>query len=95
MAPKTSLSVSQLASYFDHTMLKADACRDDFEKLCTEAKTYQFRMVAVNPAQVVLCKELLNSSPVHVGAAIGFPLGQSTLCTKVYETKDAIANRSD
>lgn len=95
MAPKTSLSVSQLASYFDHTMLKADACRDDFEKLCTEAKTYQFRMVAVNPAQVVLCKELLNSSPVHVGAAIGFPLGQSTLCTKVYETKDAIENGSD
>ena len=95
MVPEISLTVSQLASYFDHTMLRAYACRDDFVKLCKEAKTYRFRMVAINPAQVILCKELLQGSPVRVGAAIGFPLGQNTICTKVYESQDAIDNGSD
>ena len=95
MTPKNSLTVSELASYFDHTMLKAYASQHDFEKLCAEARTYGFRMVAINPAQVVLCRELLQGSSVHVGAAIGFPLGQSTVRTKVFETMDAIENGAD
>lgn len=95
MTPKNSLTVSELASYFDHTMLKAYVSRRDFEKLCAEATTYGFRMVAINPAQVVLCRELLQGSSVHVGAAIGFPLGQSTVRTKVFETMDAIENGAD
>ena len=52
-------------------------------------------MVAINPAQISLCKELLDGSPVHVGAAIGFPLGQTTLECKVFETNDAIEKGAD
>ena len=33
-------------------------------------------MVAINPAPVSLCKELLAGTSVHVGAAVGFLLGQ-------------------
>ena len=79
----------------DHTNLKAFADRAMFEKLCGEAKEYRFKMVAINPAQISLCKELLDGSPVHVGAAIGFPLGQTTLECKVFETKDAIEKGAD
>ena len=49
-------------------------------------------MVAINPAPVSLCKDLLAGTSVHVGAAVGFPLGQSTPQVKKYETVDAIAN---
>ena len=49
-------------------------------------------MVAVNSVQTKRCKELLKGTDVHVGAAISFPLGQTTIETKVFETKDAIAN---
>lgn len=89
------LSVSDLAYMVDHTLLKADVQKDGFEKLCQEADEYGFKMVAINSAPVSLCSELLKDSPVHVGAAIGFPLGQTTLATKVFEVKDAIKNGAE
>ena len=90
-----NLSVSELAAYFDHTQLKAYASAEDFKKLCDESMRYGFKMVAINSAPVKLCSELLKDSPVHVGAAIGFPLGQTTVACKVFETKQAIADGAD
>lgn len=52
-------------------------------------------MVAINSAQTALCKRLLKNSPVHVGAAISFPLGQTSIAVKVFETQDAIQNGAD
>lgn len=89
------VTVEQLANMIDHTNLKAFADDSAFEKLCDEAKKYNFKMVAINPAQTVRCKKKLEGSPVHVGAAIGFPLGQTTLECKIFETKDAIEKGAD
>ena len=89
------ITPKELAGYFDHTELKAYAVRTDFEKLCRESREYGFRMVAINPAPVALCRELLSGSDVHVGAAIGFPLGQTTINDKASETKEAIRNGAD
>lgn len=89
---KVDITAEKLASYFDHTQLRAYATDADFEKLCREAKVFGFAMVAINPAPVALCRELLSGTDVHVGAAVGFPLGQNTIAAKVFETRDAIAN---
>ena len=80
---------------FDHTFLKAYAKRADFEKLCAEAREYGFGMVAVNSYPVKLCKQLLEGSDVHVGAAIGFPLGQTTIEVKCFESELAIKDGAD
>ena len=90
-----NLTEQQLCKYFDHTHLKATATIEDFTKLCEEAKALNTAMVAINSSPVVMCKELLKGTDVHVGAAIGFPLGQTTIETKVFETKDAISNGAD
>ena len=79
-----NLSVEQLAGMIDHTFLKPFGTAENIEKLCAEARQYQFAMVAINPAEV-------ESSGVRVGAAIGFPLGQNTVECKAFETRDAIA----
>lgn len=92
---KEMVTVEQLANMIDHTNLKAFADDAAFEKLCDEAKKYNFKMVAINPAQTVRCKKKLEGSPVHVGAAIGFPLGQTTLECKIFETKDTIEKGAD
>lgn len=92
---KEMVTVEQLANMIDHTNLKAFADDTAFEKLCDEAKKYNFKMVAINPAQTVRCKKKLEGSPVHVGAAIGFPLGQTSLECKIFETKDAIEKGAD
>lgn len=89
------MTVKELAKLFDHTLLRADATREEFEVLCGDSAKYGFKMVAINSTQCSLCKEFLKGSDVHVGAAIGFPLGQTTIETKVFETEDAIKNGAD
>lgn len=89
------LDSKQLAAMIDHTMLKpylSENCdqENDIDKLCQEAMECHFGMVAVNPSSVGECCSLLRESSVRVGAAIGFPLGQTTTAVKVYETKDAL-----
>lgn len=89
------ITKEQLAGMIDHTNLKAYAVEDDFKKLCKEAAENHFAMVAINSSPVRLCKKLLQGTKVHVGAAISFPLGQTSIETKVAETENAIADGAD
>ena len=89
------MTVKNFSKLFDHTCLKADATEQDMIKLCKEAADHEFAMVAINPAQTQRCKELLKGTNVHVGAAIGFPLGQTPIAVKVFETQNAIENGAD
>ena len=54
-----TLTVKELAGYFDHTLLKAFVTNEDFKKLCDDADKYGFKMVAINSAPVALCKVYL------------------------------------
>lgn len=85
-------TIDDFALLVDHTNLRPDATRADMERLCDEARRYRFRMVAVNSVQSRLCSELLAGTDVHTGAAIGFPLGQTSIAVKAFETRDALAN---
>lgn len=89
------LNETSLAALFDHTFLKAYATKDDFNKLCEEAKSIGAAMVAINSSPVSYCKELLKDTKVHVGAAISFPLGQTPLEVKLMETETAIKQGAD
>lgn len=83
------------AAYIDHTLLKADAAREQINELCEEAKTYSFASVCVNPVWVKTCAEQLAGTNVKVCTVIGFPLGASTTETKVFEAENAIANGAE
>ena len=89
------MTKEELARIFDHTFLKAYASRDDFIQLCNEAKSIGAAMVAINSEPVKLCKELLKGTNIHVGAAISFPLGQTTIAVKAFETIEAIKDGAD
>lgn len=92
---KTNLTPEQLAKYFDQTLLKPFVTEERLREFCEESDRYGFAMVAINSAPVKFCKEVLKNSEVHVGAAIGFPLGQTTVETKEFETRQAIADGAD
>ena len=85
-------SLIQLSQLIDHTNLKPDATTAMMEKLCQEAKNYHFKMVAINQVQSQLCAQLLKGTGVDIGAAISFPLGQTTIASKCFETQNAIEN---
>lgn len=86
------ITKKELAAMVDHTNLKAYATRDDFQKLCDEAREYGFKSVAINSYPVKMCREMLEGSEVLTGAALGFPLGQTTIEVKVAEAEDAVKN---
>lgn len=83
-------TLDDFAQLVDHTNLRPDATEADMAKLCEEAVRYHFRMVAINQAQAAYCAKLLAGTDVHTGAAIAFPLGQTSIAAKVYETQDAL-----
>ena len=91
----TTYTLDDLARMVDHTNLHADASEADMRRLCDEAVRYHFRMVAVNSVQSARCSALLAGTDVHTGAAIAFPLGQTSVAAKVFETRDAIENGAD
>jgi deoxyribose-phosphate aldolase len=81
-----------LASYIDHTILKADALVNDIEKLCKEAAEYKFASVCVNAANVKQAAALLKGSEVKVCTVVGFPLGATLPQVKAFEAEEAIKN---
>lgn len=81
-----------IAKMIDHTLLKADATKEQIEKLCGEAKQYDFASVCVNPVWVKESANYLQGTDVKVCTVIGFPLGATTTETKAFETKNAIEN---
>jgi deoxyribose-phosphate aldolase len=85
-------TIDELSRFIDHTNLAAYANAEDMRKLCDEAKKYHFKMVAINQVQSKLCAQFLKDTDINVGAAIAFPLGQTSIESKVYETEDAIKN---
>ena len=85
-------TIDDFARLIDHTNLHADATEEDMKKLCDEAKKYHFKMVAINEVQSEFCAQQLKGTDIDTGAAISFPLGQTTVACKLAETKDALQN---
>jgi deoxyribose-phosphate aldolase len=81
-----------LASYIDHTILKAETTSKDVERLCREAIENKFAAVCVNPCFVPIAAKILKGSGVGLATVIGFPLGASTTAVKMAEAMDAISN---
>lgn len=79
-----------IASYIDHTLLKADATKEQIEELCKEAAENRFATVCVNPHYVAYCKELLKDTEVKVCTVVGFPLGANKTAVKVFEMEQAV-----
>ena len=84
-----------LNKYIDHTVLKANATREQVEKLCDEAAEHEFASVCVNSCWVPLCAERLAGTGVNVCTVIGFPLGAMSTAGKVAEAAAAVADGAD
>lgn len=85
----------EFSKYFDHTNLKADATSKDIDKLCEEAKKYNFMSVCINPFYIDKAKELLLGTDVKICTVIGFPLGQMTTEMKVAEATNAVMHGAE
>ncbi|RYX83552.1 deoxyribose-phosphate aldolase [bacterium] len=86
---------SELASFIDHTVLKPDTRAAAIEKLCEEAREYNFAAVCVPARWVSLSTSLLKDSGVLVATVVGFPHGDTLSRAKADETRAAIEAGAD
>lgn len=84
------LTPEKLAGMIDQTLLKPFVTLEDLRQHCETAAEYHFKTVAINNAPVPFCKKVLEGTGVLCDAAVSFPLGQCTVETKVFETRDVI-----
>ena len=83
----------KINQYIDHTLLKADAKKDEIKKIVDEANEYDFKSVCVNSSYVSFIRDM--DKDIRITSVIGFPLGAMTTKAKVFETKDAIKDGAD
>jgi len=88
--PKYTLA--QVAKTIDHALLRPDMTRDEVRAGCEVALKYDVASVCCKPADVAYCADLLRGSDVHVGTVVSFPHGNSATSTKVFETKQVVAD---
>lgn len=84
--------INELASKIDLTLLKPDATINDIENLCKNAIKYKFWSVCVNPFFVKFVSEKLKKYNIYTCTVIGFPLGATTISTKIFEACEALDN---
>lgn len=77
-----------LAKYFDHTLLKPTATKQEIVAVCNEALNYGFYSVCVNLCQVDFAKKQLDGK-IKVCSVIDFPFGCSTPKSKLTQVKEA------
>ena len=86
-----AITYEQLAKTIDHSLLRPELTEAEVIAGCALADKYHVASVCVKPCHVKLAKQLLAGSDVVVGTVVGFPHGNSTIATKVFETQEAVA----
>ena len=83
-------NTGDVAALIDHTLLKAEATRNDIERICREALQCRFASVCVNSVFVNQVSEALRNSPVKTCVVVGFPLGANLPAVKLDEARVAL-----
>ncbi len=90
-----SLDWRTVATRIDHTLLRADATREDVARLCAEAARFGFAAVFVHPTYLAQAVTALRLTPVKVGTPVGFPLGAALTTVKRFEASEALRLGAD
>jgi deoxyribose-phosphate aldolase len=80
-----------LAEVLTPSLLRSTGSFAEHERLCRSAALHGLAAIAVTPAQVGLFAYRLAGTSVRVGTVVSFPLGQTSITAKVWETDHVLA----
>ena len=83
------MTVSDILSAVDHTLLSVDAAWPQVEAVCADAVRYGCASVCIAPAFVAQAADYL-AGRLPVCTVIGFPNGYATTAVKCFEAEDAL-----
>lgn len=88
------MDITKILSMVDHTLLLQTSTWEEIRALCDDAIHYGTASVCIPPCFVQQAKEYVGNQ-MKICTVIGFPNGNHTTATKVFETIDAINNGAD
>lgn len=88
------MTKEEILSRVDHTLLKQGSTWQQIKVILDEAMEAHTASACIPPYFVKKAKEYVGGR-LPICTVIGFPNGNMTTATKVYETKDAVANGAD
>lgn len=93
------MDIKKILAACDHTLLKQESGWEDIKPLIDDAVKYDTASICIPPCFVREAREYMNERyagcSVKICTVIGFPNGNMTTATKVFETSDAIADGAD
>jgi len=93
-AERLFMQTEAILSKVDHTLLLQGATWDEIKQICDDAMKYGTASVCIAPCFVKQAAEYMQGK-IPVCTVIGFPNGNMTTASKLFETKDALANGAD
>ncbi|MCR5595602.1 MAG: deoxyribose-phosphate aldolase [Lachnospiraceae bacterium] len=88
------MNIEHILGACDHTLLKQEATWEDIKQILDDAIRFKTASVCIPPCYVKPAREYVGDK-MKICTVIGFPNGNMTVNTKVFETKDAISDGAD
>ena len=88
------MDIKGILSTCDHTLLSQTATFEEIKALCDDAIKYGTASVCIPPCYVKPAKYYVGDR-MRICTVIGFPNGNSTTASKVFETENAVENGAD
>lgn len=88
------MDTKAILSIVDHTLLLQGSTWEEIKAICDDGMKYETASVCIPTCYVKQAKDYMGDK-CKVCTVIGFPNGNYTTATKVFETKDAVANGAD
>jgi len=89
-----TMDIKEILNHCDHTLLKQEATWDQIKEIADDGMKYNTASICIPPCYIKRAKEYVGDK-LQLCTVIGFPNGNMTTATKVFETKDALANGAD
>jgi deoxyribose-phosphate aldolase len=86
------VKANEFLAMVDHTLLAAEATREQITSLCEEARELSPASVCVNGLWVAHALSELDGTDIPVCSVVGFPLGSMAATSVARETADAVGD---
>ncbi|MBQ9614267.1 MAG: deoxyribose-phosphate aldolase [Lachnospiraceae bacterium] len=81
------MTVEELASYIDQSVLKPEFTEDEVRKYIQEGIDYGCRTVCINPSSLEIAREMTKGTKTGICVVCDFPFGKSTTESKVAQAE--------
>ena len=88
------MDINKILAACDHTLLLQGSTWEEIKGICDDAKKYKTASICIPPCYVKPAKDYVGDE-VKICTVIGFPNGNMTTETKIFETKDALSKGAD